>query len=346
MGCEPKRGDVSLFIRWGKDFFKEDEWVYFLDWLAYPLQHLGEKMNTTLVLIGRQGVGKGYTSDLLSGIYGTNAVKTELSMFERDFNKELDCCQLLIVEEAGQALDHTNKAYTTIKNYTTNKHISIHPKGATPYQVDNHMNMILSGNDINMVKPEHGDRRLLVVEVDNMEHEQSTEYFQPMYDHLEAGGAAEIYWYLKNEYKLSAGFDPKGSAPMTDGKRAMIEGTHSDEEMVLEEYRRMGVVAFAGTLLEGEAVASLEEILVALGMFRSLEEVKESIVRSYSKKLRAYNLERWGKRVRNPAGIVKQFYVIDVGALSGQSYDNRMAYIRNRKISQILYGGGVGNSKW
>ena len=69
LGCEPKEGDTTPFHEL-LEFLTQDEkeilpWI--LDWLAYPLKHLGTKLYTCLTMWSvEHGVGKsllGYRRD-------------------------------------------------------------------------------------------------------------------------------------------------------------------------------------------------------------------------------------------------------------------------------------------
>jgi phage/plasmid-associated DNA primase len=60
---------------------------WFEKWIAYPLQCLGTKLHTALVVYGTcQGSGKSIRGDIIRGVYGDNAVEIEKSSLSSNFN--------------------------------------------------------------------------------------------------------------------------------------------------------------------------------------------------------------------------------------------------------------------
>ena len=60
------------------------QWV--LRWLAYPIQHPGAKMQTTIVVHGPQGTGKNMFFEVIMGIYGRYGRIIDQSAIEDKFN--------------------------------------------------------------------------------------------------------------------------------------------------------------------------------------------------------------------------------------------------------------------
>jgi hypothetical protein len=57
-----------------------------LKWIAYPIQHPGAKMKTTLVVHGPQGTGKNLFFEALMSIYGEYGDVLDQSALEDKFN--------------------------------------------------------------------------------------------------------------------------------------------------------------------------------------------------------------------------------------------------------------------
>ena len=60
------------------------QWV--IRWLAYPIQHPGAKMQTTIVVHGPQGTGKNMFFEAIMGIYGRYGRIIDQSAIEDKFN--------------------------------------------------------------------------------------------------------------------------------------------------------------------------------------------------------------------------------------------------------------------
>src|SRR6185503_7325370 len=60
------------------------DWV--LNWLAYPIQHPGAKLKTTLVLHGPQGTGKNLFFEAIMAIYGHYGRVIDQTAIEDRFN--------------------------------------------------------------------------------------------------------------------------------------------------------------------------------------------------------------------------------------------------------------------
>ena len=343
MGCQPIEGDVSLWEQWGRDFFEPAEWEWFCDWWAWQLQNLGGKLNTMLILVGTSGVGKGWTASVFSKIFGMhNIAINTLDNLTNKFNSDLGDCQLLIVEEAGDSSAYKKDVYTKLKDLVTSEYLRIERKGVDSFMVDNHVNVFLSGNDINMVQTDAYDRRLAVLEPSNLKLEKDATYWQPKWDWTrDEEGCEAIYWWLLQ--RDLAGFDPKGEPPFTHAKEDMIRTTNSDAMLWLEELRH-GRVDLMG--YEDDAVFSARELY---WIFKEgsvgFDEIDVKDMRAFSGKVTQARLQHWrptaSGKVKDPRGNQTRWYEVGAGVGASLGDKSPPQFLKDRTISKVLYHNDV-----
>ncbi len=87
---EPTPGDVKPFLKLLAYLMgDEPEFLkWFLQWLAYPLQHPGTKLNSSVVLWSpEQGVGKTFVGLIMGDIYGENYLNLTQEALHGHFNE-------------------------------------------------------------------------------------------------------------------------------------------------------------------------------------------------------------------------------------------------------------------
>src|SRR3989304_1416073 len=73
-------------------------WV--TSWLAFPLQNIGAKMKTSLVIHGAQGTGKNlFFEELIGKIYGKYSVRVDQSMLDEIYTDWLSGKLFIVADE-------------------------------------------------------------------------------------------------------------------------------------------------------------------------------------------------------------------------------------------------------
>lgn len=162
-------------------------------WLAYPLQHPGAKMRTSLVVYGLQGTGKSLLfEDTMRAIYGP--YHDVVGQYELDSQYGGWASQKLFVVGDEVSADRRNtKVRNRLKMLITGETIGIEEKYASRRTEENHMNLVLLSNEDRPVQLEPGDRRYTIVRCDRL---QLPEYFEALGAELADGGAAGFLHYL------------------------------------------------------------------------------------------------------------------------------------------------------
>lgn len=236
MGLEPQAGDVSrwleLLTRNVTDHALR-KWV--IQWMAYPLQHLGAKMNSYIHLFGPPGSGKQALIAPLMRIYGAdNSIVIGKDQIQSSFNSVYANKQFVNIDELHGGADLLGVAVANrIKMLVTGERMVVNTKGQPEYSVPNCANVVSTANYSDAIRLDDDDRRAAVVRFGERGNKHPREYWEEYFHWIEGEGAAIVYDYLLT-VDLT-GFDPKGWAPMTEDKVEVTRATRRvDEQWVAQ----------------------------------------------------------------------------------------------------------------
>ncbi len=191
------------------------DWV--LKWIAYPIQHPGAKMRTTLVLHGPQGTGKNMFFEAVMAIYGRYGRVIDQSAIEDKFNDWASRKLFLIADEvvARSDLYHVKNK---LKAFITGDWIRINPKNMAAYDERNHVNLVFLSNERMPVVLEEDDRRHAIIWTPV---KLKPDYYKEVRAEINNGGIAALHDYLLH---LPLGdFAPHTLPPMTEAKAELID---------------------------------------------------------------------------------------------------------------------------
>jgi len=188
-------------------------------WLAYPLQHVGAKMQTAVLMHSRvHGSGKSFFFDgVIRGVYGEYCKTFGQAELESQYNDWISQALFGVFEEVlsrSQRYSHTG----TIKQMITGQKVRINQKYMQGWEESNHMNCVFLSNEVEPLPVEPSDRRLLVI----WPEEKLLDQLQTGVDaELKMGGAAAFMgWLLRVD---TSGFSEHSKPPMTDAKQRLID---------------------------------------------------------------------------------------------------------------------------
>jgi hypothetical protein len=190
-----------------------------LQYLAYQVQHPGEKVHWALLLEGEQGNGKSYFGVVMRMVLGPHNVKmVHNDQLHETFTQWQRNTQLIVVEEmmARQRLELMNK----LKPMITESWCMIREMYRPPYEQPNRFNFLFFSNHRDSLIIDSTDRRYCILKSNSAPHPERNAYYGPLFDWTRQNGPALLY-FLRHEVSLE-GFLPKAHAPMTEGKRALI----------------------------------------------------------------------------------------------------------------------------
>jgi len=214
----PKEGSCDrllelLMYMCAEEKNSEDVFKWVLNWLAYPLQHPGAKMKTTIVIHGPQGTGKNLFFDVILGIYGKYGRVIDQSAIEDKFN---DCFggKLFMLADEVVARSDLYHIKNKLKGLITGDRIRINPKNMAAYEETNHVNLVFLSNERMPVVLDQDDRRHQVIWTPaKLGHD----FYKEIAKEIDSGGAAALHHYLVN---LDLGdFNPHTKPLMTSAKK-------------------------------------------------------------------------------------------------------------------------------
>lgn len=233
---EPKEGNIQPFfdlVNLLLEAENEEFLKWFWDWMAYPLQHPGTKLNTAVLFHSNlQGVGKSFLGEILGDIYGDNYMKIDENQLHGTFNGVMANKQLILAEEVTGIKRRSDA--DRIKGMITQEHITINEKYKPAYTVKDCANYIFTSNHPDALYLELNDRRFAVIEA----HRKKSEDFYKKLDRWRKrqNGPAYLLHYLLN-YEISKAFNPMSAAVNNKAKDDMIQAGMSDLQLFTQNLK-------------------------------------------------------------------------------------------------------------
>lgn len=228
MGCEPEPGDVGPWLELLERQVPDSKLrAWLIQWFAYPVQHLGSKLNTFIHLYGPPGTGKNALLVPLMRMYGTNGIVIGKDQIASSFNSVYTARQFVNLDELHGGNEIGAVAITNrIKMLTTSETLTVNAKGQPEYTIRNHVNLVTTSNYSDSIKLDEGDRRAVVIQFGTRDTRIEQEFWDRYFKWAESGAA--LYDYLIR-VNLS-GFDPSGWAPATEWKELVTDATRGAME--------------------------------------------------------------------------------------------------------------------
>ncbi|WP_095169652.1 bifunctional DNA primase/polymerase [Pseudomonas sp. Irchel 3H3] len=219
---EPIRDDEACAnLRWLISFLcNHDEAAaqWLIRWLAYPLQHLGAKMDTAVLMHSiMEGSGKSLLfADALGMLYGQYAATVGQTQLESNFNA-WQSRKLWSVFEEVVSRDQRYNQVGKIKHLITGKTVRMESKFINGWEEANHMNAVFLSNEILPWPISESDRRMLVMwPMDTLPVERQ----KAIGRELEQGGVAALYgWLLSVDL---GDFNQRTRPPSTEARERLV----------------------------------------------------------------------------------------------------------------------------
>lgn len=273
------------------------DWV--LCWLAYPIQHPGAKMKTTLVIHGPQGTGKNLFFEAIMAIYGRYGRVIDQSAIEDKFNDWASRKLFLIADEvvARSDLYHVKNK---LKAFITGEWIRINPKNMAAYDERNHVNMVFLSNEAMPVVLEDDDRRHAVIWTPE---KLTPDFYAKVLDEIANGGVEALHAHL---LQMDLGtFNAGTLPPMTDAKRELIDLSQDSPSQFMR--------AFEGGDIDGFPARNAPKLLAPM-LSTDLYELYTRWCQRVG--LRSLNQPRFGNALmrKHKARALRKRYECEVGA--------------------------------
>ena len=220
---EPVRDDAACEnLRWLVSFLCNHdaealEWL--TRWLAYPLQHMGAKMDTAILFHSTmEGSGKSLLfSDVMGELYGRYGATVGQQQLEGNFNA-WQSGKLWAVFEEVVSRDQRYNQVGKIKHMVTGKTVRMESKFINGWEESNHMNSAFLSNEIMPWPISEDDRRMLVMWP---QETLPAARQKAIAKELANGGVAALYGWLLS---IDLGdFDQRTRPPKTEARQRLVE---------------------------------------------------------------------------------------------------------------------------
>jgi hypothetical protein len=251
---------------------------YFLDAIAYPLQHPGDRVASVPLLIGLEGgTGKSTLTEIVPRLlFGHRNVSTATQAeIESSFNDWQTGSQILCLPEIwiGGHRD-AEKLANRLKDSVTSPVLRVHPKGLKGYSQPNRTTILATSNHENAVALSDGDRRwgIHVTSANKMPVGDA----RRLYDLLDGPRGPGVLRHIFMARDLS-NFNPRGEPPLTEGKRLVIAASRSDAETAILDAWTNRDFPFDRDLV---VLEDIREVLAAQGVDAGLRKIGDFLRRA------------------------------------------------------------------
>lgn len=200
----------------GDDVDAVMHWV--LCWQALPLQRLGTKMASAVVMHGAQGTGKNLYWDVWRDLYGEYGITVGQTELEEKYNAWISRRLAIIGDEVVSRLEMYHTKNVLKRVVTQEEKMPIRRMNMDTVWESNHANVVFLSNESQPLALEERDRRYLVIYTPL---EAAAELYEEVRDWKRAGGAAKWMHYLMT-YPLGD-FTAHTKPIMTQAKLDLIE---------------------------------------------------------------------------------------------------------------------------
>lgn len=212
---------------------EKEAFGWLIRWLAYPLQHKGAKMATSVLVHGNiHGAGKSlFFGGIMEKIYTKYHKTLDQRDLESQYNDWADEVLFLLFEEiANNKTKHGMMGF--IKHLITGSKLSIHQKFLSSMQQANHMNTVFLSNHTQPLPIEENDRRFLVL------YPKSTvppDLLDRVVADIESPEAIQAFYTALLQIDLT-GFNAHTKPPMTRAKKEIIEYTRPGYDTFITQW--------------------------------------------------------------------------------------------------------------
>ena len=260
LAVTPEEGDVEPFLQLVDLLTKDEQEMrcWLLQWLAYPLQHMGTKLATALLIYGaKQGTGKTLLAEVMRAIYGKNYGTLSALELNSSFTNWGAFKQFILGDEIIATNDNKRNHVDVIKSLITRTTINVNQKYVRPYTVNDYANYFFTSNQPTPIYVDAFDRRIAIIRCEA--DPKSGQFYDTLAKWLRCDGAARVLHYLLHKVDTRT-FSPYAPAPSSAGKEIVRELSYSDFE---DRLRLLDLV----TLIENSA------LLTAMRDFVSIREL-------------------------------------------------------------------------
>lgn len=226
----PLEGSVSEYLEFCKYFFADDPQMetWWHNWVACMVQNQGIKMQTAWLLYSHQtGTGKSLMARLIGRMFGKAFIEGHSELLTDERNDWAIGRQVALIDDLNEHVNRKDGA--RIRALVTRMSIHVNPKFKAPYDVNDHVNFIITTNEEVSVKIENTDRRFFVVNAP--EERADDELYTVMHKFLFSDERIGNLRYFYDHYELPPNFN-YATRPSTDTKALQMAKELSEPDQV------------------------------------------------------------------------------------------------------------------
>ena len=203
-------------------------------WLAYPLQNMGSKMDTAVLLhSSMEGSGKSlFFSDIMGAVYGQYGATVGQAQLESSWTVWQSGKMYAVFEEVVSRDQRYNQV-GKIKHMITGKTVRMESKFVNGWEESNHMNAVFLSNEILPWPISENDRRMLVMWP---EKTLPVDRQKALGAELAGDGVEALLGYLMN-YECGD-FNERTRPPFTDARQRLVELSRAGWENFISQWRQ------------------------------------------------------------------------------------------------------------
>lgn len=211
---------------------RSPEYQYLLQWIAYPLQNPGAKMDSSVIMYGAEGPGKSVLwEQVVSRIYGEYATTIGQAQLESQFTGWQSGKLFALCEEVVSRAERSQHK-GQLKHLVTGHTLMINEKNLPLREEQNHINFVFLSNATTPLELDNGDRRYLVLYCGEV---PESGYFSRLFAEINGNGIECFYQYLLS-IDLS-GFDAHTRPPLNQDKKNLIAASLPSPVLFLQEWQ-------------------------------------------------------------------------------------------------------------
>lgn len=184
----------------------KDKYKWLLDLLAFKLQNPSQLSEICLILYGAQHTGKSYFTDkFMVTIFGEQYSKTTGTVSELigRFNEDYaDKMMVVFHEVKAMSMRDRHLSSEILKNFITNRKISIEGKGVNRVDKNNYVQIFMTTNSYRNVPIGNDRRRYCVFKVGTGE-KGNNRYFENLSEHLDGMEIRHFMYYILYLHKVN-----------------------------------------------------------------------------------------------------------------------------------------------
>lgn len=218
-GIIPLEGDVQPFLDHLAYLFPDQKDRKNLhDYIAYNTQYPGRKMSWALVIIGLQGIGKSFFTDVFKGMFGAGNIATPTNeQLHEKYSGWQKGCHIVVIEElkVRGKVDLMNK----LKPMITQEWTKVREMHVESYDYPNRYNVMAFTNHNDALLIDQDDRRYCILK--SPAEPMGSQYYRDLWAWINnpRNIQALLYYFLNVDL---SGFEPKGRAPSSSAKVDMM----------------------------------------------------------------------------------------------------------------------------